>query len=184
MNDSKDKQDGSTEESLAADRSRVGEGGGEGRAASEPGEEQDDELAVAELGTDRYVFAAFFAAGIGAAYLIGKTLAALWNTLAETPSVVRQVPQLLRLSEEERPTYTILVGVVVAVTLVAVYARKPAVRGWADGVAAELAKVHWPDKETVTNGTIVVIAAGLFATFYIGLLDRLWSFVTMLVYGA
>jgi len=29
-----------------------------------------------------------------------------------------------------------------------------------------------------------VIAAGIFATVYIGLLDRLWGFVTMLVYGA
>ena len=51
-------------------------------------------------------------------------------------------------------------------------------------VAIELSKVTWPKRETVTNGTIVVIAAGVFATVYVGLLDRLWGFVTMLVYGA
>jgi len=62
--------------------------------------------------------------------------------------------------------------------------RRERLRRWAEDVALELSKVTWPKRETVTNGTIVVIAAGVFATVYIGLLDRLWGFVTMLVYGA
>jgi preprotein translocase subunit SecE len=73
-----------------------------------------------------------------------------------------------------------VIGVLVAIFCL----RSEAIRRWADDVALELSKVTWPKKETVTNGTIVVIAAGLFATIYIGLLDRLWGFVTMLVYGA
>lgn len=142
-----------------------------------------DEVAAGELGSERFVFAAFFAAGALLAFLIGRIGAAIWNSLAETPSVVREFPQLLRLSEEERPTFTMLFGVVVAVFLVVSNTRKESVRNWADGVASELGKVHWPEKDTVTNGTVVVIAAGVFATLYIGLLDRLWGFVTMLVYG-
>jgi preprotein translocase subunit SecE len=63
-------------------------------------------------------------------------------------------------------------------------ARKKSVRTWADDVAGELAKVHWPNRELVQNGTLVVVITGLFATIYVGLLDRLWIFVTTLVYGA
>ena len=93
------------------------------------------------------------------------------------------MPQLLRYAEDERPTYTTLIGAVIGlITVIHVCARW--LRRWADDVALELSKVTWPKKEIVTNGTIVVIAAGLFATVYIGLLDRLWGFVTTLVYGA
>jgi preprotein translocase subunit SecE len=139
---------------------------------------------VESLGVFKYVFAAFFGAGIGLAFLTGKLLAALWSTLVEWPSVVRAVPWLLRYAEDERPTYTTAVGAVVGVLAVIYCLRSDGIRRWADDVALELSKVTWPKKETVTNGTIVVIAAGLFATLYIGLLDRLWGFVTMLVYGA
>jgi preprotein translocase subunit SecE len=62
--------------------------------------------------------------------------------------------------------------------------RKPSVRGWADDVASELSRVTWPSRETVLNGTIVVVLASTIATVYITILDRFWSFVTTLVYGA
>lgn len=153
-------------------------------ASSSSALEGEDEVAVDELGSDKYVFAAFFAAGVGVAYLSGKMLAALWNTLAEWPAVVRNVPWLLRYAEDERPTFTMAAGVLIALFLVATNVRKEGLRRWADDVASELSKVHWPKKDAVTNGTVVVIAAGLFATIYIGLLDRLWGFLTMLVYGA
>ncbi len=137
-----------------------------------------------ELGTEKWVFAAFFALGIGAAFLVGKILAAIWNQLAAEAWVIRQAPFLLRYPEDERPLFTMSVGAVAGILLMVYCLRKDAVRRWADDVALELSKVTWPKKETVTNGTIVVIAAGVFATVYIGLLDRLWAFVTMLVYGA
>lgn len=137
-----------------------------------------------ELGTEKWVFAAFFAVGIGVAFLVGKLLATLWNILAEEAWVVRHAAFLLRYPEDERPMFTMSIGAVVGLLTMIYCLRKDAVRRWADDVALELSKVTWPKKETVTNGTIVVIAAGVFATVYIGLLDRLWGFVTMLVYGA
>ena len=140
--------------------------------------------AVESLGADKYVFAAFFGAGIGLAFLLGKLLESLWSVLVQWPAAVKAVPQLLRYAEDERPTYTMLVGAVVAIIVVVACLRNDGLRRWADDVALELSKVTWPKKEIVTNGTIVVIAAGLFATVYIGLLDRLWGFVTTLVYGA
>lgn len=142
-------------------------------------------VGVAEsLGAEKYVFAAFFGAAIGVAFLIGKILAAIWSTLANWPWAVRQVPWLLRFSEEERSTYTTAAGALIGIIVMVACLRNEGIRRWADDVALELSKVTWPKKETVTNGTIVVIAAGLFATIYIGLLDRLWGFVTTLVYGA
>jgi preprotein translocase subunit SecE len=159
----------------APERSIVVSGGGDGEV----------EAATAEsLGADKYVFAAFFGAGIGLAFILGKVLASVWSTLTEWPAAVRAVPQLLRYAEDERPTYTTLIGAVIALITVIACLRNDRLRRWADDVALELSKVTWPKKEIVTNGTIVVIAAGLFATVYIGLLDRLWGFVTTLVYGA
>jgi len=137
-----------------------------------------------EVGTDKWVFASFFAAAIGAAFLVGKTLASLWNRLSEEPWVVRQAPLLLRYPEDERPMFTTIIGGLVGIALMVYCLRKEGLRRWADDVALELSKVTWPKKNDVTNNTLVVIAAGIFATVYIGLLDRLWGFVTMLVYGA
>jgi preprotein translocase subunit SecE len=153
-------------------------------ASREPLVNTEGDAAVESLGADKYVFAAFFGAGIGLAYLLGKMLASLWSYLVEWPWAVRTVPQLLRYAEDERPTYTVAAGAVVSLVVVVACLRSEGLRRWADDVAIELSKVTWPKKETVTNGTIVVIVAGIFATVYVGLLDRLWGFVTMLVYGA
>ena len=139
---------------------------------------------VESLGVFKYVFASFFGAAVGLTFLVGKMLAAGWSHLVEWPWAVRTFPWLLRFAEDERPTYTTAIGAVVGALALIYCLRNDGIRRWADDVALELSKVTWPKKETVTNGTIVVIAAGLFATVYIGLLDRLWGFVTMLVYGA
>jgi preprotein translocase SecE subunit len=142
-----------------------------------------DGATPSDLGIERYVHLAFFMSGVFVAYLVGKSLAGAWGLLAATPAAVRSAPWLLRLAEDERVEFTMVAGAIVGIVSVVVALRKPGVRKWADEVAAELYKVHWPDRETVTNGTIVVLAGGVFATIYVGLLDRLWNFVTNLVYG-
>lgn len=144
----------------------------------------EQELAAGQVGVERYVHAAFFAAGILAAYISGKLLLSLWNTLAEWPDAVRSIPFLIEYTEEERGSLTLIVGAVVGVLLILRYYRRPSVRNWAASVASELARVTWPSKDTVTNGTIVVLVAGAIATVYIALLDRLWGYLTNLVYGA
>jgi preprotein translocase subunit SecE len=140
--------------------------------------------APAQLGVTKYVHAAFFAAGIAVTYVTGKVLELLWNALAAMPSVAQHARWLLLEREDERPTYTMAIGALVGIISILQIYRRPAVRQWADEVASELSKVHWPDKEVVQNGTVVVIVASLFATLYVGLLDRFWIFVTTLVYGA
>ena len=155
----------------------------ESRAAAEALDVDFDGGAPANLGSLKYVHAAFFGAGVLLSYVAGKTLAALWNTLAETPAVYERVPFLLTYAEEERTNFTMPIGLVIGALAVFFTYRKDGIERWAMEVASELAKVHWPDRDTVTNGTIVVIVVSTIATVYIGLLDRLWGFVTVLVYG-
>lgn len=151
-------------------------------SAGEAGAQGDDAPEAGHIGVRRYVHAAFFAAGILTAYLTGKVLLSLWNVLADWPAAVRSMPVLIEYGEEDRASYTLVIGAVVGVLLVLRYYRRPAVRSWATDVASELAKVTWPDKETVTNGTIVVLVASAVATLYIALVDRLWGYLTNLIY--
>jgi preprotein translocase subunit SecE len=147
-------------------------------------EEKAESALPMQLGATRYVLAGFFAAGITVAFLVSKVFNGVWNRLADTPFVSKHLPILTRLAEEDRPTYTTLVGAVVGI-VAAVYAyRRPDVRTWTSDVAAELAKVSWPSKKEVTNSTMVVIVASAFATVFLALLDRFWGFVTNLVYGS
>jgi len=136
------------------------------------------------LGAAKYVHAAFFVIGIVTAFVASRILAGIWNALSAWPPAVRALPQLLLFGEDERPSLTMIVGVVAGIIAVAQMFRNAGIRKWSDDVAGELSKVVWPSRETVVNGTIVVVVASALATVYVGLLDRLWGFVTTLVYGA
>ena len=156
----------------------------EGGIASDDGENDSDDEGAHTLGSERYVHAAFFVAGILAAYIASKTLVLAWNSLANWPAAVRAVPALVALGEEQRDSYALVAGAGVgAVTVIQAY-RKENVRTWANEVAAELSKVTWPTREAVLNGTLVVVVASAIATVYVTILDRIWSFLTTLVYGA
>ena len=97
---------------------------------------------------------------------------------------MRAVPQLVSVTEEQRDSYALIAGAIIgALTVIQAY-RKETVRTWAGEVAAELTKVTWPTREAVLNGTLVVVVASALATVYVTILDRIWLFLTTLVYGA
>jgi preprotein translocase subunit SecE len=151
-------------------------------AAADPPDQGEPALPT-QLGATRYVLAGFFATGIAVTFIVAKVLAGSWNRLADNSWVARQAPFVSSIAEDDRGTYTTLVGAMVGVSATIYAYRRPDVRAWTSEVAAELAKVSWPSKKEVTNSTIVVIAAGAFATVFLALLDRFWGFVTNLVYG-
>jgi len=148
------------------------------------GGDQDERGSASSLGAAKYVHAAFFAVGILAAFLGSKILGGAWTHLAEWPAAVRAMPQLLAFSEEQRETYCLVGGAVIGAIGVLQAYRKEGVRTWADEVATELARVSWPNREAVMNGTLVVIVASAIAAVYVAVLDRFWSFLTTWVYGA
>lgn len=144
----------------------------------------DEPAAPTQLGAAKYVHAAFVCVGVLSGYVASKVLVGIWNALAAWPAAVRAVPQLLLYGEDERPSLMLVAGAVIGILVIVRLFRSAGVRKWSDDVALELSKVVWPTREIVTNGTIVVIVASVLATLYVGLLDRLWGFVTTLVYGA
>ncbi len=135
-----------------------------------------------QLGAVKYVHAAFLVTGVLGAFVSGKALTGIWNSLANWPAAVAKVPFLIRYSEDERPDFTMTLGLLIGIVAVWRSYKNPPIQKWAHEVAAELSKVHWPDKQLVTKGTVVVLVASAFATVYVGLLDQLWGFVTALVY--
>lgn len=150
-----------------------------------PGEGDDAvEVAAHGFGSERYVHAAFFLAGILAAYLASKTLVTAWNALSGWPTAVRAVPQLVSHTEEQRDSICLVAGAAIGTLTVIQAYRKESVRNWAGDVAAELSKVTWPTREAVLNGTLVVVVASAIATVYVTILDKIWGFLTTLVYGA
>jgi preprotein translocase subunit SecE len=130
------------------------------------------------------VHAAFFLAGILTAFLASKTFVLVWNSLSGWAAAVRAVPQLVSYTEEQRDSIGLVVGAIIGALVVIQSYRKESVRTWANEVAAELSKVTWPTREAVLNGTLVVVVASALATVYVTILDRIWSFLTTLVYGA
>jgi preprotein translocase subunit SecE len=138
----------------------------------------------AQLGAGRYIHAAFFVLATLSGYLSERLFTSLWNWMAEWPFAVQHLPQLLRLSEDERASVGSAFGVAVGFATLFYLYRRPVIRTWSEEVAGELTKVTWPDRDTVTNGTVIVIVASLVATVYVTLLDRLWGFATRLIYGS
>ena len=154
-------------------------------AAREGGEPTDnaEEVAASQLGSQRYVMAGFFTAGLIAAYIFGKLAHGIWAYVANKDWFSQNLPALTAVSDDDKMTYGTIVGAILALVFTLRTYRKPEVRAWTDDVAAELAKVKWPTKKDVSNSTIVVIAASTIATVYLALLDWLWAAVTNLVYG-
>lgn len=166
------------------------EGNDDARAEGEETQESSsdeaggEEIVVArQLGTDRYVMSGFFGAGILGGYVLGKAIHGIWADLSNRDWFTRALPTIASVSDEDKATYaTVVAGLIALVVTMRTY-RRPDVREWTDEVASELIKVKWPTKKDVTNSTVVVIAASAVATLYLALLDRLWSFVTSIVYG-
>jgi preprotein translocase subunit SecE len=97
---------------------------------------------------------------------------------------VRSVPQLVSYTEEQRDNIGLVGGALIGTLAVVQSYRKERIRTWAGEVAAELSKVTWPTREAVLNGTVVVVVASTLGTIYIAVLDKIWGFLTTLVYGA
>jgi preprotein translocase subunit SecE len=142
-------------------------------ASDETSEEGDvDDSAPVQLGYQRYVYAAYMAGALLAAFLFAKIGHASWYRLGQWKTELGEPKDELVLPVAG------LLGVIVAVY----YWRKPDARQYADEVAEELSKVTWPSRKEVTNSTTVVVLTTLSATVYFALMDRFWSFITDKIY--
>ncbi len=143
-------------------------------AADESKSSDDEVLVPTQLGTQRFVYAAYFAGGIAVAFMLSKAISYGWLRLATYK------PQLGEPHDEIVMPVAAVIGALTAVY----YYRDLKTRTLAEEVASELGKVSWPGREEVVNSTFVVILTTLLATTFFALMDRFWGFVTNLVYGA
>jgi preprotein translocase subunit SecE len=127
----------------------------------------------AQLGTGRFVYAAYFAGAIAIAFVVSKAADFAWFKLQNYRPVIG----------EPRDEIVMPLSAIVG-ALVAVYCwYRTRARQLAEEVATEMSKVTWPTREEVTNGTFVVIVTTLVSTVFFALMDRFWGFVSNLVYG-
>ncbi|MCL2450685.1 MAG: preprotein translocase subunit SecE [Polyangiaceae bacterium] len=146
--------------------------------AGETSERADDEVEVApdspsQLGSRRFVYAAYFAGALAIAFLVSKVIELAWLRLQSWKPTVGD-PR-----DEVVLPISGLIGCAVAIY----YWRRTRARQLAEEVAAEMGKVTWPSRTEVTNGTVVVIITTLVSTVFFALMDKFWGFVTNLVYG-
>lgn len=153
------------------------------KVSDEEEEEGEAEAAAGQLGTDRYVLAGFFAAGMLGAYVVGRALQGIWIAAANKDWFSQNFARLTAVQDDDKGMYSLILAGLIAIVVVFRTYKRPDVRAWCDEVASELTKVKWPSRKEVSNSTLVVIAASAAATLYLALLDRLWAFVTNLVYG-
>jgi preprotein translocase SecE subunit len=127
----------------------------------------------AQLGTGRFVYAAYFAGAIAIAFIVSKVADFAWFKLQNAKPAIG----------EPRDEIVMPLSAIIGTT-VAVYCwYRTRTRQLAEEVATEMSKVTWPKREEVTNGTFVVIVTTVISTVFFALMDKFWGFVSNLVYG-
>ena len=135
-------------------------------------EELAGDVGPIQLGYQRYVYAAYMAGALLAAFLFAKIGHAAWYRLGQWKTELG----------EPKDELVFPVAGVLGVAVAVYYWRKAEARKYADEVAEELSKVTWPSRKEVTNSTTVVVLTTLFATVFFALMDRFWGFITDKIY--
>jgi preprotein translocase subunit SecE len=126
-----------------------------------------------QMGTQRFVYAAYFAGAITIAFLVSKLLGFAWLKLQTYKPMIG----------EPRDDIVMPVSALVGAVAALYYWYRTRARQLAEEVATEMSKVTWPTRTEVTNGTVVVIVTTIVSTVFFALMDKFWGFVTNLVYG-
>jgi preprotein translocase subunit SecE len=149
--------------------------------ASAEGEE--DGVPPTQLGANKYVYSAFFSAGLLLAYILGRSIHGIWALLSNRDFFALRFPWATSIHDDTKMTYSMIAGGLIALVIAFRSIKRAGLRQWADEVAGELVKVKWPTKKEVQNSTIVVIATSAVAVTYMFLLDRFFGFVTDRIYS-
>ena len=132
-----------------------------------------DEVSPTQLGTKRFVYAAYFAGAVAIAFLMSKVIGFAWLKLQSYKPAIG----------EPRDEVVMPVAGLIGALVAAYYWYRSRARELAEEVAAEMSKVTWPSRTEVTNGTFVVIVTTVVSTVFFALMDKFWGFITNLVYG-
>jgi preprotein translocase subunit SecE len=128
-----------------------------------------------QLGTKRFVYAAYFTGAIAIAFLMSKAIEIGWHRLQQWKPGLPD--------PEANEPLIMLASAIIGGAAAAYYWYRTRARQLAEEVATEMSKVTWPSRTEVTNGTFVVIVTTIASTVFFALMDRFWGFLTNLVYG-
>jgi preprotein translocase subunit SecE len=126
-----------------------------------------------QLGTRRFVYAAYFAGAIAIAFLGSKVIDFAWLKLQSYKPAIG----------EPRDEVVMPASALLGAGAALYYWNRTRARQLAEEVATEMSKVTWPTRTEVTNGTVVVIVTTIVSTVFFALMDKFWGFITNLVYG-
>jgi preprotein translocase subunit SecE len=142
-------------------------------ARPEHDESAEPLVTPAQLGAKRFVYAAYFAGGIGVAFIVAKALTLAWYRVQQWKPAVG----------EPRDEIIMPLAGIIGVAAALYYWYRTRARKLAEEVADEMSKVTWPSRNEVQNGTFVVVVTTIASTVFFALMDKFWAFVTNLVYG-
>jgi preprotein translocase subunit SecE len=135
--------------------------------------ETSDVVSPTQLGTKRFVYAAYFGGAIGIAFIVSKVIDFAWIKLQSYRPAVG----------DPRDEIVMSIAGLIGVSAALYYWNRTRARELAEQVATEMSRVTWPSRTEVTNGTFVVIVTTVVSTVFFALMDKFWGFVTNLVYG-
>jgi preprotein translocase subunit SecE len=123
-----------------------------------PREEENEDVETAlpaQFGHRRYIYAVFFALGIGVAFVLSRVGIAIWHSLSQWNSRVGE------------PREDLVVPIAAIFSIGAVFAiyRMATVRRLSDEVALELSKVDWPTGDRARRSTVIVVVATIASSF-------------------
>jgi len=122
----------------------------------------------------RFVYAFYFAMAILIAFLLSKAERFVWEKLSLWKPILG----------EPRDEIIIFLAAILGGGTALYLWHRVEIRSMTEEMVSELSKVTWPKRQQVVNNTIVVAVTTIFATVFFALMDRFWSSMTDLVYGA
>ncbi len=130
-------------------------------------------ISPSQMGTIRFVYAAYFAGAVAVGFMASKFLDFAWaRAQGYKPAI-----------GDPRDEVIMPLSVVAGAGTALYFWYRTRARELAEEVAAEMSKVTWPSRTEVTNGTVVVIVTTVVSTVFFALMDKFWGFITNLVYG-
>jgi len=122
----------------------------------------------------RYVVTGILGLGILISMVLGRGLQWLWLRFSW--------PDPLLFSLEEL-SLTAVLGYAIGLGMAAAALLHQPTRHLATEVVDELARVSWPSREETGQATIVVVAAVVICSAYLGLFDACWLWLTDWILG-
>ena len=134
---------------------------GDGAAEGEPPAPTMGAVSPSQMGTIRFVYAAYFAGAVAVGFMFSKIADFGWLRMQNYKPAVG----------DPRDEIIMPLSAIVGAGTALYFWYRTRARELAEEVATEMSKVTWPSRTEVTNGTVVVIVTTIVSTVFFALMD-------------